>query len=173
MLAWVAVRLGSLGHRIFVHRMTMRLIWMEANTRLNIEMSHGLFGRCVHIVHRIPLFIGEGIKHYLCFYPSNKSMYPWESWCSKCIYCVLFLVYVQIVVTGIVILQLFYSLYSLLSPQTVFLHRLMEIKCNLYTKLLPLHCLPKWFWFTTNKNRTTFVLLCSLTFVWKWGTDSV
>lgn len=54
-------------------------------------MSHKLFGRCVHIVNRIPLlFIGEGIKLYLCFHPSNKYIYPWESRQNKyLLYCLL------------------------------------------------------------------------------------
>lgn len=121
------------------------LVWkMEADehTCLEIEISHWLFGRCVHTVNRIPLlFIGEGIKLYLCFYPSNKSIYPWESWCIKCIYCVLFIVCVQYWLLALAFYDFLQFLRSPYFPQTSSFPPLerMESLTNMFGRLIPLY----------------------------------
>ena len=68
------------------------------------------------------------------------------------VYCVCI-----IAVTGIGVLQLFTV--SIPHKQTVFPLKLMESNSNLFGKWIPLYCLPVWFQYTTNKNRTTTAVL--------------
>lgn len=129
----------------------------------------------MHIVNRIPLlFIGEGIKLYLCFYPSNKSIYPWEKkadaknvfivFCFLCMYN-----------SGhwhwhfTTLFFFFFTVFIVPSNKQSFPHTLTESNnANLFLKLIPLYSLPMWFQFTTNKNRTTnSCTLCTSAFVWR------
>lgn len=160
---------------------TVCLTWPGVNACPETAISHELFGRCVHIVNKVPLFIGEGIKLYLCAHPSNKSIYilgKADTTKVFIVFCFCFLCLYNCghwhwhFTTSLVFF--FFFLLFLPSPhkQTVFpnepLKRLIS-STNLLGKLIPPQWLPTWFELTTNKNGTTTVVLYVFYLVWRQG----
>lgn len=69
-------------------------------------------------------------------------------------------------VTGVGILQIFYSFKGSIPHKQTFSLKLMESKANLFQKLMLFCSLLMWFQFTTNNNVTTTVQLHMLHLGW-------
>lgn len=132
--------------------------------------KHELFGRCVHIVNRIPLFIGEGIKFYLCvvgffffFFVLATNPYIFgksdaASVFISCCWCRHNTGHRQWPVSGFLLFSPVFTV-SVPHEQTVFPPELME------SNLIAFHFLPAWLRFGANSKRYTFSILCLRAFI--------
>lgn len=127
----------------------------------------------MHIVNRIPLFIGEGIKFYLCVvvvvlfcfvlilatnpYILGKS--DAASVFILCCWCMHNTSHRQWPVSSFLLFSPDFTV-SVPHEQTVFSPELME------SNLIVLNFLPAWLQFGANSKHYTYSILCLRAFIW-------